>query len=239
MTGVKRFDWRDCIGQYALYYWVRSHHVIAIVLCVLHALAGIVTAAIFADTASVLDDAAAKTDANGNNTAASLAVFEGKFPASYSRYVASTSVVNILVASVLLFTVSGFILFFPACIVMFRRVERRLDGILREMDHRPDYVNVLLPYEFSNNADDGERSQVKKSHVTRRTSHVTRHTSHLTPHTSHLTPHTSHLTPHTSHKHLTPHTSLLTPHSSNLTPHTSHHTLFTSHFAPHTSHLIT
>ena len=29
-TSSKKFDFRDCIGEYALYYWVRSMHVIAI-----------------------------------------------------------------------------------------------------------------------------------------------------------------------------------------------------------------
>jgi hypothetical protein len=163
MTGIKKHDWRDCIGQYALYYWVRMHHIVAIVLCVLYALAGFVCAALFANTADILDDAAAATDAHGNSTAASLAIFNEQFPPSFSRYVTSTSVLNIIVAVLLVFTVSGFLLFFPACIVMFRRVERRLETIVREMDHRPDHVNVLLPYEFSANAGEhqGVRSQVK------------------------------------------------------------------------------
>ena len=182
---MKKHDWRDCIGQYALSYWVRAHHIIAMVLCVLHALAGMVSATLFALGADILNDAAAATDTNGNNTVASLAIMNEQFPESTSRYVASTSVANILVSLVLLFTVSGYLLFFPACIVMFRRVERRLDGIVREMDHRPDHVIVLLPFEFSPVEHDGRRNQVKKH------SHVTHHTSHLTLHTSHLTPHTS------------------------------------------------
>jgi hypothetical protein len=32
---------------------------------------------------------------------------------------------------------------------MFRRVARRLTNIINEMDHRPDHVDVFLPFEFS------------------------------------------------------------------------------------------
>ena len=31
--GSKRFDWRDCVGQYKLYYLVRSMHAVAMLLC--------------------------------------------------------------------------------------------------------------------------------------------------------------------------------------------------------------
>jgi hypothetical protein len=54
-----------------------------------------------------------------------------------------------------------FLLFFPACIVMFRRVERRLDAIMQEMNHRSDLGTVFLPYEFSPTAADGARSQAE------------------------------------------------------------------------------
>ena len=56
---------------------------------------------------------------------------------------------------------SAFLLFFPACIVMFRRVERRLDAIIQEMNLRSDLGTVFLPYEFSPAAADGARSQVE------------------------------------------------------------------------------
>jgi hypothetical protein len=52
----------------------------------------------------------------------------------------------------------SFLLFFPACIVMFRRVERRLNNIIKEMSHRSDVGNVFLPYEFSPG---GAQSQVE------------------------------------------------------------------------------
>jgi hypothetical protein len=52
----------------------------------------------------------------------------------------------------------SFLLFVPACIVMFRRVERRLNNIMKEMSHRSDVGNVFLPYEFSPG---GAQSQVE------------------------------------------------------------------------------
>lgn len=44
---------------------------------------------------------------------------------------------------------AALVIFFPICIVMFRRVERRLASVMSQMDHRPDRGFVLLPYEFS------------------------------------------------------------------------------------------
>jgi hypothetical protein len=48
----------------------------------------------------------------------------------------------------------SFLLFFPACIVMFRRVEQRLNAIILEMSLRSDIGNVFLPMEFSEGAPD-------------------------------------------------------------------------------------
>ncbi len=44
---------------------------------------------------------------------------------------------------------------------MFRRVERRLDTIYNEMDHRSDIGNVFLPLEFSTPELDGSRTQIE------------------------------------------------------------------------------
>ena len=59
MTGVKRFDWRDCIGRYKLYYLVRSMHIFVILLCVLNVFARIVIAAVSAERALLQVEAAA------------------------------------------------------------------------------------------------------------------------------------------------------------------------------------
>lgn len=62
--------------------------------------------------------------------------------------------------------VLSFLLFFPICIVMFRRVALRLSTIINEMDLRPDNGDVFLPYEFSPEGQSGsgacstERAQI-------------------------------------------------------------------------------
>lgn len=74
----------------------------------------------------------------------------------------SSGFASVLAATVFVLMVSGFVLFFPACIVMFRRIERRLDAIILERDHRPDHINVLLPFEFLLSDRDGSRrSQIQ------------------------------------------------------------------------------
>ena len=55
----------------------------------------------------------------------------------------------------------AFLLFFPACIIMFRRVESRLDSIIQEMNHRSDLGTVFLPREFSPAAADSEQIQLE------------------------------------------------------------------------------
>jgi len=48
------------------------------------------------------------------------------------------------------------VLFFPAIIVMFRRVERKMEGLIMEMDNRSDVGNAFLPIEFSPRVADGQ-----------------------------------------------------------------------------------
>ncbi len=61
----------------------------------------------------------------------------------------------------LVFVASGYLIFFPACIVMFRRVERKLDSIVQEMNLRSDQGRAFLPFEFSPPAADGSHSQTE------------------------------------------------------------------------------
>jgi hypothetical protein len=77
------------------------------------------------------------------------------------KVIGSLASSRVIEAAVLVLTACAFLLFFPACIVMFRRVERRLDAIIQEMNHRSDLGTVFLPYEFSPAAADGARSQVE------------------------------------------------------------------------------
>ena len=163
ITGEKRFDWRDCIGQYRLYYMVRTMHVLAIVLCALHVVARFVLAAYRAERSMLYDEAAAACDAEGNDarSASDKKEWEARENASAFNRERALSVTRVLEASIFVFMAFGFLLFFPACIVMFRRVERRLKTIMQEMSLRSDVGTVFLPYEFSPAAADGERTQME------------------------------------------------------------------------------
>ena len=78
-----------------------------------------------------------------------------------NKVFASESASVVLDAIVMLFLVPGFVLFFPAGIIMFRRIEQRLNNIISQIDHRPDHGDVLLPFEFSTPADDGQQNQLE------------------------------------------------------------------------------
>ena len=114
ITDDGKFDWRDCIGQYAMYKLVRLLNVATVMLCALNVVARIVAAGYLAEAAASGEPLSlAKSSAN-KSIAASRA----------------------LEAAVLVLMALGFLLFSPACIVMFRRVERKLDTIVREMSLR-------------------------------------------------------------------------------------------------------
>jgi hypothetical protein len=72
---------------------------------------------------------------------------------------------QLLEAAVLLLLLCTFLLYFPAVIVMFRRVERRLHALIQEMDHRSDVGTAFLPFEFSPRAADGSETQTELSIV--------------------------------------------------------------------------
>jgi hypothetical protein len=154
------FDFRDCVGQYALYNLVRSLHVITVLLSASTTLARIVAFGILVRSALYLDQASALTDFEGKDTSSSKEIY-----ASYEIAVLqnrdATAASRLLEAALLLLLTAGFMLYFPACIVMFRRVERRLNSVLREMDLLSDNVNVFLPFEFSPIAADGSTAQLE------------------------------------------------------------------------------
>ncbi len=160
MSHDGRFDWRDCVGQYALYYLVRNLHKVAVLLCVLDIVVQFIQSAFRAQTADVFEQAAAATDRDGRETSASRDVFNS-FRNSLANANISIAVSQILEAAVLVLEAFAFLLFFPACIVMFRRVERRLDSIAQEMSLRSDHGNAFLPFEFSPPAADGSQTQVE------------------------------------------------------------------------------
>ena len=145
----KRFDFRDCVGQYALYYWTRSMHVIAMLLCSMHVVARMVAAGFTAEHAKLFDQAS-----EGNDTI--------DLRAEVSEMISrAISACRVLEAAALLLVVSGFLLFFPPIIVMFSRVEQKLSSLLREMQLRSDQGNVFLPFEFSPRSTDGSESQTE------------------------------------------------------------------------------
>ena len=163
MPGVKKFDWRDCAGQYRLYYLVRSLHVLAMLLCGISIVARVVAAAFGIEAAKLWDEAAAACNAEGTDTRsdADVEIWKVVQSTSNGKTDSALSASRIIEAAVLVLTAGAFLLFFPACIVMFRRVERRLDVIIQEMSLRSDLGTVFLPYEFSPAAANGARSQVE------------------------------------------------------------------------------
>jgi hypothetical protein len=161
MTGDGKFDCRDCIGQYALYYWVRSMHRIAMVICSLNVVARVVSAGLYADTAALYYQAAAATDSTGLDTSNSQDIFKNRVVISMFSANASVAVSQFFEATVLVFVASGFLLFFPAIIVMFRRVEHRMGNFIREMHLRSDHGTAFLPLEFSPRAADGSKTQTE------------------------------------------------------------------------------
>jgi hypothetical protein len=132
-------------------------------LCALSMLARVVGAAFVFDRLRLFDEAVAACDAEGMDTrsAADKANWEVKVSAALDKSYIPFSASRFLEAAVLVLTAVAFLLFFPACIIMFRRVKRRLDTIMQEMNHRSDIGTVFLPYEFSPAAADGARSQVE------------------------------------------------------------------------------
>jgi hypothetical protein len=132
-------------------------------LCALDIMAGVVAAAFGFEAAKLYDEGVAACNAEGTDTrsAADQDIWKLAKSTADKKVNESVSASQVIEAAVLVLTAGAFMLFFPACIVMFRRVERRLDAIIQEMNHRSDLGTVFLPYEFSPAAADGARSQVE------------------------------------------------------------------------------
>ncbi len=155
---IQRDDWRDCIGQYTLYNWVRYMNRIAITICSTNIVVRLILVGFRTQVVVLFREAAAATDVQGGETRLSLDIWQ-TINNLRVRDGNTLAVSRALEASVLVLVASSYILFFPACIVMFRRVERRLDTILHEMDLRSDVGNVFLPLEFSTPEVDGSITQ--------------------------------------------------------------------------------
>jgi hypothetical protein len=138
-------------------------HVLAMLLCGISIVARVVTAALGFEANKLYDEAAAACNTEGTDTrsAADQEIWDDALSLAFDKVNESLAASRVIEAAVLVLTAGAFLLFFPACIVMFRRVERRLDAIIQEMNHRSDIGTVCLPYEFSPAAADGARSQVE------------------------------------------------------------------------------
>ncbi len=168
-----QFDWRDCIGQYRLFNLARSLHSFSMLLCALNVVARVVVASFRAELAILFDRAAIACDAEGNDSDRSLHIIKNEVANSGFNVQNAASIARLFESATLALMAGAFLIFFPACIIMFRRVERRLDSIIQEMAHRSDAGNVLLPYEFSHPAADGTRTQIEM-HVVKARSFIGR-----------------------------------------------------------------
>ena len=141
-----KFDFRDCVGQYKMYYLVRSMSYVALFLAALHLAARVVQGSLLAESAASFVRAAASLNATDSATDETRSILE----TIDSRNTGPSSAVSkSLFAVTMVFMCTMYMLFSPACIVMFRRVERRLDAIIEEMNLRSGVGTVLLPFEFS------------------------------------------------------------------------------------------
>jgi hypothetical protein len=145
--------------MYALYYWVRTMHVIAMVLCSFNIAARIVAAGFTAELARLYDNAAAATDFQGKETDASREILNTSVTSTERRFRTADAVSRSIESATLVFVASGFLLFFPASIVMFRRVERKMEALLQELCLRADVGTAFLPFEFSPAANVGSGTQ--------------------------------------------------------------------------------
>ncbi len=157
----KRFDWRDCVGEYALYYWVRTMHRVSMLICSLLIVARIAGAVFTAKMAELFGQAAAATDLQGRDTDTSQSIYTIMMKDAEKDLHRSLTVSRCIECAVLILVLSGFLLFFPSAIIMFRRVEQKLAKLIMEMDHRSDVGNALLPAEFSPRAADGSVTQTE------------------------------------------------------------------------------
>ena len=98
-----------------------------VLLCSLNNLARIVLAAFRAETARSYDQAAAACDAEGQETSLSRNVYIDDVLSSITDMDKCIAASRFLEAVLRVLMAFAFLVFFPACIVMFHRVECRLD----------------------------------------------------------------------------------------------------------------
>ena len=138
-------------------------HVLAMLLCASNVVVSVVATAFRSEKAGLYNEAAAACNAEGRDTRSQSdrddwIKREQTLDDNQNKTLTATQSFE---AAVILLMAGAFLLFFPACIVMFRRVKSRLDSIKQEMNHRSDIGTVFLPQEFSPAAADGEQIQLE------------------------------------------------------------------------------
>ncbi len=107
--------------------------------------------------------AAALTDANGSATDTSKILINSTLQDADDKVNKALAAAGVIEAATLVFVAvdiaSGFALFFPTIIIMFGRVERKMQGLIMEMDQRTDVGNAFLPVEFLPCEADGSVTQ--------------------------------------------------------------------------------
>jgi hypothetical protein len=110
----------------------------------------------------LFDQAAAATDAQGGDTDLSLSfVQRAMSPEIHTGTFTSNAVGNVFEATLLVFVAVAFLLFFIIVIVMFHRVELRLETLIQEMRLRSDQGTAFLPFEFLPRPADGSDTQTE------------------------------------------------------------------------------
>ena len=144
----------DCIGEYALEDLHRAISKAVVACSVAGMLAMVVAAAYFVKVAEVLNEAAAATDVQGNDTNSSISIVADS---STFENIADTadSVQAVLEAIVLVVMSAAYTVFIPVCVAMFGRAERRLIRILGQIEDKLDHTIVILPAEYTTQAADG------------------------------------------------------------------------------------
>lgn len=144
----RSFDPRDCIGEYPLYYCIRRLAKFVVLLSALLVIPSMVVAGLSANNSLIHEQVVAALDGDGQSNNSTKALRQEAV--DNIRKLGFANSVYFVLASFVLMTMSvAYVIFVPICIVMFYRIELRLDGVVGEMEHRPDYAHVLLPFEFS------------------------------------------------------------------------------------------
>ena len=125
MANDGKFDFRDCIGQYRLYYMVRRLNQLALAICVCFIAVRIAAMAFGVRHADLLEQAATLCGSQGEATDASDVAFEQVNDAE-AKGNRIESAQFLMQAAAFLLAFASFILFCPECLILFRRVENKV-----------------------------------------------------------------------------------------------------------------